>query len=307
MRKQKSRKSVVGLSCAASLGLLAASQAQAGVIFSDGFETSAGYTQGSMPSYVGLTGSGNFLAAQPNGVTQNVSGGWYANFGNDGYVIANPSTTATPTSGVANTSANVAALVGDSSGGLVVSSTIAQNLGTLNTSGDLTVTQMAYYPTTGAAGTGISTNRELLIGDYSAGGFPELVFGEGGYWNNGSGSLVWELGQNSGIESPALTTNAWHSATEVFHFNQSDLTDSTIDFSVDGVTVENGIPFDATALLGSGFVYAAYTDDYPTQSNAGAILLDNVVVTGAIPEPASLSLLAIGAGSLLARRRQAKK
>jgi hypothetical protein len=290
-----------GIPTAAGLGLLMASSTYAQTtIFDSNFESGQGYTSGSVPS-----ASQNIYPDQPNGVygkpasatpywnTKGWTAGGNSATQNDAYVITDPS----------NASNHAAAFVGDSSGGTIASSVVAASLGTLDTTADLTISQSAYFP----SNVGNTTSRSLILGKWGGGNFPMMSFGEGGYFTATRSTYatdktpIWSY--NRQYDSAPLTEDAWHTAAITIHFNQADLALSTVDFVVDGVHVQDAIPFNATALATNTNSYFAYVDNYPYVNTQGYILLDDVLITQAVPEPASAGLLALAGGALLRRRR----
>jgi hypothetical protein len=125
-----------------------------------------------------------------------------------------------------------------------------------------------------------------------------------------NGSDVVELYSTGGTTHQVTTTNTEVGTTGPHSMQiMFDPLNGTLDASVDGnVLLSTPYSYAANSVAVptiDGFMFGNRTNTgQPSSSNPSTTFLANVSVTQAVPEPASLGLLGMGAMGLLARRRR---
>lgn len=161
----------------------------------------------------------------------------------------------------------------------------------------------------------VSTGAPLLpsTGSYSAGTTDTPAASDSRqasdpyYVNNGFGSetapaaQIALFPQQSGATAPGTQGMAWH-VWEVIR------NDNTVTWTVDGVLIAT-VDLTSETFAGDNFFLGLFDINATSSTDPNARdllfgLIDNVVVTDVIPEPGSLSVLALG-GLLALRRRRA--
>jgi len=318
-------KKAIVLSVGLALVMALVAPAGAGTIWSADF--GSGYTSGSLPTLAQATKTliwapdfyGWVLPQTSNSVVGQPNAGpkWSLGDVNPAYVVANPAT---------GGSGNALAILGNYSANQVDPMYTAQDTTLFIPSTSVSVTApmpaeptlvfsvKAYYPSAANAGSAPST---LLNVGGRWGNF--LNFGTMGYFSNGqNGNPNWCLDQwgSAMAISQDVTPDTWSTATVTVHLNQGDPTTSTVDFSVDGTSVETGAVFDATCFTGGQFAFNVVQDDQIWASNTdllsgglgSTMYLADLQVSSpeytATPEPATMALLALGGLGVLLRRRK---
>jgi len=282
---------------------VAAADATAGMYYLDTFE-SPPYTVGPLPpsaldgGYYTTATSGiiGINGWQAGGYTSDPTAGPYMPhaYGQNAYVVANPNTSGSPASGVANTSANAVALVGNSSGGAVHPS-------------EVRVQPSGYSPTFPTIGLKFDMLfPSAAVGDSASVavvGFLGLnwTFGNYGYYPNVGGfpitpSLSFDGSVNGGNFDPfdskmlvvqAVTPDVWHRIEVTF-----DTAAKTALYTVDNSVVAT---YDVSAYLNTNYSQFNVWMDGDTNSQTASILMDNVTI---VPEPTQMVLVA-GVGAAL--------
>ena len=274
---------------------VAAADATAGMFYVDTFE-SPPYTVGPLPPSALVDGYYTTATSGIIGINGWKAGGYSSNpsetpdpYGQNAYVVANPNTSGSPASGVANTSANAVALVGNSSGGIVHPSEVALT------------TPSGYSPTFPT----ISVSFDMLFPSAAVGsdaseaivGFLGLNWSFGNYGFYGPGTLqprttfagsdsggFWD---NSYIANQYVDPDVWHRIEATV-----DTAAKTAVYKIDSVVKGT---YDVSAYLNTNYSqFNVWMEGNGDNQNA-VILLDNVTI---VPEPSQMVLVA-GVGAAL--------
>lgn len=163
------------------------------------------------------------------------------------------------------------------------------------------VTSPATYSIYGAYSVAGNNSSAILNNTYS-GGTPPVAYYENAL--TGGGTINAPAGEtgNTPSTTAGTTSYAWHVVDVSF-------TGTDYIWSIDGTVMADipsslvTTPFNGTNFFIGGSDTSSTGDTTALAQQYNFILVDNLSVT-AVPEPASLSLLGIGAIGLLARRRR---
>ena len=163
-----------------------------------------------------------------------------------------------------------------------------------------------FDPSTGSSGT--------------VGGFTNAADGselwatnlDGPHTNAGAASLLSQTFDFSNLGAPITLSwseflrsgsNSFDMATVQVNGMQEYLADGTQGTASGGIATFEDVSVDLSAYAGLSSVEIVYSFDTTTVVNRDGWYVDDVSITGVIPEPATAGLLAVGGLTLLRRRR----
>jgi hypothetical protein len=283
---------------------VAAADATAGMFYVDTFE-SPPYTVGPLPPSALVDGVYTTATSGIIGINGWQAGGYTSDptagltmpdpYGQNAYVVANPNTSGSPASGVANTSANAVALVGNSSSGAVHPSEVrVQPSGFSPTFPTIGLKFDMLFPQA-AVGSDASVAIVSFLG-------LNWTFGNYGFYPNVGNlpginpSLSFDGSTNGGycdytdpktLVVQGVSPDVWHRIEVTF-----DTTAKTALYTVDNSVVGT---YDVSAYLNTNYSQFNVWMDGEGSSSTASILLDNVAV---VPEPTQMVLVA-GVGAAL--------